>query len=128
MVAQYVRVTSCAGLVLQMSVYVIVEVIVCTAVAGTPPPNPTLALVDTVEEDLGAFVVFAPSAGAGGGVAESRALTLAYTVSSTLGARSALFEEGRFPPQYSVLFPGQGTLQLARFWIALVPASRVSAQ
>lgn len=112
----------------------IVEVIVCTAVAVATDPSPTLEVDEVegallVDEELVMLVVFAPSAGAGGGgVAELRALMFAYIVNSTLGGNAALFEEGRLPPQYSVLLPGHGLPQLARFWIALVPTSRVLAQ
>lgn len=58
---------------------------------------------------------------------ELRPLILAYIVSSTLEASAARFE-GKLPPQYSALSPGHGVLQLARFLMAPVPASRVLAQ
>lgn len=106
-------------------------VLVLTFVAGgLPPPKPRLEVVELVVGtlELLELVMLTPSAGAGGGRAAPGALGLPYNVNKTLGASAALFAEGRLPPQYSVLLPGQGLLQLARFWTALVPASRVLAQ
>lgn len=97
---------------------------------GFPPPNPRLEVVELADGtlELLELVMLTPSAGAGGGRAAPGALGFPYNVNKTLGASAALFAEERLPPQNSVLLPGQGLLQLARFWTALVPASRVLAQ
>lgn len=97
---------------------------VCVTVAGIIP---TLEVVERADELL-ELVMLAPSAGAGGGRPTSGALMFPYNVNKTLGASAARFADERLPPQNSVLLPGHGLLQLARFETALVPASRVLAQ
>lgn len=97
---------------------------------GFPPPKPRLEVVELASGtlELLELVMLTPRAGAGGGRAAPGALGFPYNVNKTLGASAALFAEERLPPQYSVLLPGHGSLQLPRFWTALVPASRVLAQ
>lgn len=83
---------------------------------------------EALEVEVALEVLFAPSAGAGGGSTAPGASWLRYTVNRSSGPAARRAELVFLPPQYSVELPGQTVLQLVRPGRALVPASRASAQ